>query len=196
MFLEEIMNILEERILKDGYILDDNIVKVDSFLNHQLDIKFLSQLTDIIKEHFKDKKINKILTIEASGIALASLLSEKFDYAPVVFAKKQKNKNLGTDVYESHVKSFTTDKEYRVTVSKKFLSEDDHILVVDDFLAEGNALKGLIDISNQSGATIEGIAVAVEKGFQEGGKIIRDAGYDLLSLAIIDSISGGEIKFK
>ncbi|MGI5949242.1 xanthine phosphoribosyltransferase [Peptoniphilus sp.] len=190
------MNILEERILKDGYILDDNIVKVDSFLNHQLDIKFLSQLTDIIKEHFKDKKINKILTIEASGIALASLLSEKFDYAPVVFAKKQKNKNLGTDVYESHVKSFTTDKEYRVTVSKKFLSEDDHILVVDDFLAEGNALKGLIDISNQSGATIEGIAVAVEKGFQEGGKIIRDAGYDLLSLAIIDSISGGEIKFK
>lgn len=190
------MNILEEKILKDGYILDENIIKVDSFLNHQLDIKFLSELADIIKDYFKDKKINKILTIEASGIALATMLSEKFDYAPVVFAKKQKNKNLGKDVFESHVKSFTTDKEYRVTVSKKFLSPDDNLLIVDDFLAEGNALKGLIAIAKQSGSNIEGIAVAVEKGFQEGGKIIRNEGHDLLSLAIIDSIENGEIKFK
>lgn len=190
------MNILEKRILKDGYILDDDIIKVNSFLNHKLDIKFLKELAKIIKDYFKDKNINKILTIEASGIALATLISEEFDYAPVVFAKKQKNKNLGKDLYESHVKSFTTDKEYRVTVSKKFLSEDDHLLIVDDFLAEGNALKGLIDISDQAGAKIEGISVAVEKGFQDGGKIIRDMGYDLLSLAIIDSINSGEIKFK
>lgn len=190
------MNILEKRILKDGYILDDNVIKVDSFLNHQLDIKFLSELAEIVKDYFKDKNINKILTIEASGIAFATLISEKFDYAPVVFAKKQKNKNLGDNLYESHVKSFTTDKEYRVAVSKKFLSEDDNILIIDDFLAEGNALKGLIDISNQAGATIEGISVAVEKGFQDGGKIIREMGYDLLSLAIIDSIDNREIKFK
>lgn len=190
------MKLLEDRIEKDGYILDENIIKVDSFLNHQLDIKFLAELSDEVYKHFKDKGINKILTIEASGIAFASVLSEKFGYLPVVFAKKQKTKNIGGDIYESKVKSFTTDKEYNVTVSKKFLNAGDKLLLIDDFLAEGNALKGLIDIAKQSGAEVCGISVAVEKGFQEGGKLIREEGHDLLSLAIIDSIDNGEFTFR
>ncbi|RVU55052.1 xanthine phosphoribosyltransferase [Anaerosphaera multitolerans] len=189
------MKLLEERIKKDGYILNGNIIKVDSFLNHQLDIEFLSQLSEAIYQHFKDKDINKILTIEASGIALATVLSQKFNYVPVVFAKKQKNKNLGTDVYQSLVKSFTTDKEYTVTVSKKYLNENDNLIIIDDFLAEGNALKGLIDVANQAGSKVSGISVAVEKGFQEGGKIIRDMGYDLLSLAVIKSIENEQFQF-
>lgn len=190
------MKLLEDRIKKDGYILGENIIKVDSFLNHQLDIKFLSELSEEIYNHFKDRGINKILTIEASGIALATVVSEKFGYLPVVFAKKQKTKNIGGDLYESKVQSFTTDKEYTVTVSKKFLNKDDKLLLIDDFLAEGNALKGLVSIAEQSGAKVEGISVAVEKGFQEGGKIIREEGYDLLSLAIIESIDNGEFTFR
>lgn len=190
------MKLLEDRIKKDGYILGENIIKVDSFLNHQLDIKFLSELSEEVYNHFKDRGINKILTIEASGIALATVVSEKFGYLPVVFAKKQKTKNIGGDVYESKVQSFTTDKEYTVTVSKKFLSEGDKLLLIDDFLAEGNALNGLISIAEQSGAKVEGVSVAVEKGFQEGGKIIREEGYDLLSLAIIESIDNGEFTFR
>ncbi|EGY80115.1 xanthine phosphoribosyltransferase [Peptoniphilus indolicus] len=190
------MKLLEDRIEKDGYILGENIIKVDSFLNHQLDIKFLSELSEEVYNHFKDRGINKILTIEASGIALATVVSEKFGYLPVVFAKKQKTKNIGGDVYESKVQSFTTDKEYTVTVSKKFLNEGDKLLLIDDFLAEGNALNGLISIAEQSGAKVEGVSVAVEKGFQEGGKIIREEGYDLLSLAIIESIDNGEFTFR
>lgn len=190
------MKLLEDRIKKDGYILGENIIKVDSFLNHQLDIKFLSELSEEVYNHFKDRGINKILTIEASGIALATVVSEKFGYLPVVFAKKQKTKNIGGDVYESKVQSFTTDKEYTVTVSKKFLNEGDKLLLIDDFLAEGNALNGLISIAEQSGAKVEGVSVAVEKGFQEGGKIIREEGYDLLSLAIIESIDNGEFTFR
>lgn len=189
------MNLLEERIKKDGYILNENIIKVDSFLNHQLDIKFLSELSEEIYQYFKGRNINKILTIEASGIALATVLSQKFDYIPVVFAKKQKNKNIGDEVYQSLVKSFTTDKEYTVTVSKRFLNEEDNLLIIDDFLAEGNALKGLIDVANQAGSKISGVSVAVEKGFQDGGKIIRSMGYDLLSLAIIKNIDNGEFNF-
>lgn len=190
------MKLLEDRIKKDGYILGENIIKVDSFLNHQLDIKFLSELSEEVYNHFKDRGINKILTIEASGIALATVVSEKFGYLPVVFAKKQKTKNIGGDVYESKVQSFTTDKEYTVTVSKKFLNKGDKLLLIDDFLAEGNALNGLISIAEQSGAKVEGVSVAVEKGFQEGGKIIREEGYDLLSLAIIESIDNGEFTFR
>ncbi|MBS6610170.1 MAG: xanthine phosphoribosyltransferase [Peptoniphilus harei] len=189
------MKLLEDRIIKDGRILDGNIVKVDSFLNHQLDIELLDKLAEEMAIHFKDKKINKILTIEASGIALATVASKHFDNAKVVFCKKQKTLNIGDDIYESKVESFTTKKNYTITVSKRFLSEEDNILIIDDFLAEGNALKGLIDVANQSGSKISGISVAIEKGFQDGGKIIRDMGYDLLSLAIIDSISDGEIKF-
>ena len=189
------MSLLEERILKDGRILDGNIIKVDSFLNHQLDIEFLNKLGQEIYEHFKDKNINKILTIEASGIALATVVSQAFSYIPVVFAKKQKTSNIGDDLYQSVVKSYTSNKEYNVTVSKRYLSSDDNLLIIDDFLAEGNALKGLIDVANQAGCEIEGLSVAVEKGFQDGGKIIRDMGYDLLSLAIIKTIENGKFEF-
>lgn len=189
------MKLLEERIVKDGYILDGNIVKVDSFLNHQLDIAFLSKLGEEIHNHFKERKINKILTIEASGIALATVVSQHFDNIPVVFAKKQKTSNIGNEVYQSLVKSYTSNKEYNVTVSKKYLSENDNLLIIDDFLAEGNALKGLIDVANQANCHIEGLSVAVEKGFQDGGKIIREMGYDLLSLAIIKSIENNRFEF-
>ena len=170
------MKLLEERIINDGRILDGNIVKVDSFLNHQLDIKFLDKLAEEMAVYFKDKKINKILTIEASGIALATVASKHFDDAMVVFCKKQKTLNIGNDVYESKVESYTTKKNYTITVSKRFLSPEDNLLIIDDFLAEGNALKGLIDVSKQAGATISGVSVAIEKGFQDGGKIIRDMG--------------------
>ncbi len=189
------MKLLEQRIKQDGYILNDNIVKVDSFLNHQLDIRFLSSLGEEVYRYFREKKITKILTIEASGIAFATVIAERFNYIPVVFAKKQKTKNIGSDLFEENVKSYTTDKEYTVTVSKKFLSPDDKILIVDDFLAEGNAMKGLIGIAKQSGASIEGLSVAIEKSFQPGGDMIRSEGYDLLSLARIQSIENGEITF-
>lgn len=190
------MKLLEERIKKDGRILPGNIVKVDSFLNHQLDIKFLEELGREIYEHFKDRKINKILTIEASGIALATLASQNFGGVPVLFAKKEKHKNIGTDLYTAEVKSYTSSKEYRVAVSKKYLDKNDRILIIDDFLAEGQALRGLINIANQADAEICGLSVAVEKGFQKGGDKLREEGYDLLSLAIIDSINKGEIIFR
>lgn len=190
------MKLLEERIKKDGRILPGNIVKVDSFLNHQLDIKFLEELGQEIYEHFKDRKINKILTIEASGIALATLASQKFGGVPVLFAKKEKHKNIGTDLYTAEVKSYTSNKEYKVAVSKKYLDKNDRILIIDDFLAEGQALRGLINIAKQADAEICGLSVAVEKGFQKGGDKLREEGYDLLSLAIIDSINKGEIIFR
>lgn len=189
------MKLLEDRIIKDGRILDGNIVKVDSFLNHQLDIEFLSKLGEEIHEYFKGRNINKILTIEASGIALATVVSQSFGNIPVVFAKKQKTSNIGNDVYQTLVKSYTSNKEYNVTVSKKYLSPDDNLLILDDFLAEGNALKGLIEVAKQARCHIEGLSVAVEKGFQDGGKIIRDMGYDLLSLAIIKTIENGTFEF-
>lgn len=189
------MKLLTKRIKEDGYILGDDIIKVDSFLNHQLDIRFLSSLGEEIYRYFRDRDITKILTIEASGIALATVIAERFNYIPVVFAKKQKTKNIGSDLFEESVKSYTTDKEYMVTVSKKFLSPEDRILIVDDFLAEGNAMKGLIGLANQSGAKIEGLSVAIEKSFQPGGDLIRGMGYDLLSLARIESIENGEIHF-
>lgn len=190
------MKLLEEKIKREGRILEGNIIKVDSFLNHQLDISFLRELGKEIKDYFKDRKINKILTIEASGIALATLAALAFDDIPVLFCKKQKTSNIGSHIYESKVKSYTAHKEYTITVSKKFLGPEDHLLIIDDFLAEGNALQGLIDVATQAGASVEGIAVAIEKGFQEGGNIIRSKGYDLLSLAIIDSIDGENITFR
>ena len=190
------MKLLEERIKKDGRILPGNIVKVDSFLNHQLDIKFLEKLGLEMYEYFKDKKINKILTIEASGIALATVASQSFGGVPVLFAKKEKHKNIGNDLYTAEVKSYTSNKEYKVTVSKKYLDKKDRILIIDDFLAEGQALRGLINIAKQADAELCGLSVAVEKGFQKGGDKLREEGYDLLSLAIIDSINKGEIIFR
>lgn len=190
------MKLLEDRIIKDGKILEGDIVKVDSFLNHQLDIKFLNTLAEDVAKYFKNKKINKILTIEASGIAFATVISENMNYIPVVFSKKKKTLNIGDSLWQSHVKSYTTKKDYMISVSKEFIGKDDNLLIVDDFLAEGNALRGLIDISKKAGANIEGISVAVEKGYQGGGDYVRKLGYDLYSLAIIDSIENGKFSFK
>lgn len=190
------MKLLEDRIIKDGKILEGDIIKVDSFLNHQLDIKFLNTLAEDVAKYFKNKNINKILTIEASGIAFATVISENMNYIPVVFSKKKKTLNIGDSLWQSHVKSYTTKKDYMISVSKEFIGKDDSLLIVDDFLAEGNALRGLIDISKKAGANIEGISVAVEKGYQGGGDYVRKLGYDLYSLAIIDSIENGKFSFK
>ena len=190
------MKLLEDRIIKDGKILEGDIIKVDSFLNHQLDIKFLNTLAEDVAKFFKNKNINKILTIEASGIAFATVISENMNYIPVVFSKKKKTLNIGDSLWQSHVKSYTTKKDYMISVSKEFIGKDDNLLIVDDFLAEGNALRGLIDISKKAGANIEGISVAVEKGYQGGGDYVRKLGYDLYSLAIIDSIENGKFSFK
>lgn len=190
------MKLLEDRIIKDGKILEGDIIKVDSFLNHQLDIKFLNTLAEDVAKYFKNKNINKILTIEASGIAFATVISENMNYIPVVFSKKKKTLNIGDSLWQSHVKSYTTKKDYMISVSKEFIGKDDNLLIVDDFLAEGNALRGLIDISKKAGANIEGISVAVEKGYQGGGDYVRKFGYDLYSLAIIDSIENGKFSFK
>lgn len=190
------MKLLEDRIIKDGKILEGDIVKVDSFLNHQLDIKFLNTLAEDVAKYFKNKNINKILTIEASGIAFATVISENMNYIPVVFSKKKKTLNIGDSLWQSHVKSYTTKKDYMISVSKEFIGKDDNLLIVDDFLAEGNAIRGLIDISKKAGANIEGISVAVEKGYQGGGDYVRKLGYDLYSLAIIDSIENGKFSFK
>ncbi|MDO5713388.1 MAG: xanthine phosphoribosyltransferase [Tissierellia bacterium] len=190
------MKLLEEKILKSGEIKEGNIVKVDSFLNHRLDVEFLDMMGKEIYEHFKEKGINKILTIEASGIALAVITAKYFGNIPVVFAKKAKSANIADEVYSSKIESFTYKKNYTVTVSKQFLDSRDHLLVLDDFLAEGNALRGLIDVAEQAGAEVCGLTVGIEKGFQKGGDQIRANGYDLLSLAIIDKITDGVITFR
>ena len=189
------MKLLEQRILKDGIVKPGNILKVDSFLNHQIDIKLMNEIGKEMKEIFKDKKITKILTIEASGIAIASIVAQYFD-VPVLFAKKAKSQNLDGDLYTSVVRSFTYGKDYTITVSKKFITNEDHVLIVDDFLAVGSAMKGLIDVCEQAGATVEGIGIMVEKGFQEGGKYLRENGYDLHSMAVVDSMEDGIIKFR
>ncbi|WP_071026671.1 xanthine phosphoribosyltransferase [Peptoniphilus raoultii] len=190
------MKLLEDKIKKDGKILAGDIIKVDSFLNHQLDINFLNKLAEDIASHFKEKKITKILTIEASGIALATVLSAHIAYIPVVFCKKQKTLNIGDNIWQSHVKSFTTKKEYKITVSKEFLNENDEIIIIDDFLSEGNALKGMIELANMAGAKIKGVSVAIEKSYLGGGDLIRSMGYNLYSQAIIKSIDKGTFEFK
>ena len=181
------MNFLEERIQKDGIVKEGNVLKVDSFLNHQMDIKLFRQMGEEWKKRFADANINKILTIEASGIGIACIAAEYFD-APVVFAKKSKSINIEGDMYIAEVESFTHKCKNQVIVSKKFLGPEDHVLIIDDFLANGCALQGLISIVTQAGATLEGIGIAVEKGFQQGGRIIRNLGYHLESLAIVESM--------
>ena len=188
------MNILEERILKEGKILPGNIVKVSGFLNHQVDVKLIKEMADMYYEHFKDKKVDKVLTIEASGIPLAYAVAERFD-VPLVFAKKAKSSNIeGT--YSTKVKSYTYGNEYSITVARELLNKGDNVLIVDDFLAIGNALRGLIDICGQSGMDIAGIAIAVEKGFQGGGDSLRQQGYDVYSLACIDRFEDEKIIFR
>ena len=182
------MNILEERILKDGIVKEGNVLKVDSFLNHQMDIALFSEMGKEWMRRFADKKINKILTIEASGIGIAAVVAMEFG-VPVVFAKKSKSINLEGEMYTAEVESFTHKNKNQVIVSKKFLDETDHVLIIDDFLANGCALQGLIQIVQQAGATVEGIGIAIEKGFQTGGQIIRNLGYHLESLAIVDGMN-------
>ena len=191
------MNFLEERIIKDGIVKEGNVLKVDSFLNHQMDVKLFRQMGEEFKKRFADKPINKILTVEASGIGIACIVAECFD-VPVVFAKKAKSINIDGDMYIAEVESFTHKCKNQVIVSKKFLSENDHVLIIDDFLANGCALQGLISIINQAGGTVEGIGIAIEKGFQNGGNIIRNLGYQLESLAIVDSMDAatGTVKFR
>ena len=191
------MNFLEERIVKDGIVKEGNVLKVDSFLNHQMDISLFNQMGAEFKKRFEGKNINKILTIEASGIGIACVAAMLFN-VPVVFAKKAKSINIDGDMYIAEVESFTHKCKNQVIVSKKFLSENDHVLIIDDFLANGCALQGLISIINQAGGTVEGIGIAIEKGFQNGGNIIRNLGYQLESLAIVDSMDAatGTVKFR
>ena len=191
------MNFMEERIREEGRVKEGNVLKVDSFLNHQMDIDLFERMGREFKERFKDKHINKILTIEASGIGIACITARYFG-VPVVFAKKSHSINIDGDVYMAEVESFTHMCTNRVIVSKKFLSEGDRVLIIDDFLANGCALKGLIAITEAAGAEVEGIGIAIEKGFQPGGEVIRDMGYDLQSLAIVDGMDAesGEVIFR
>lgn len=191
------MNFLEERIVKDGIVKDGNVLKVDSFLNHQMDIELFDQMGAEFKKRFADRPINKILTIEASGIGIACVVAQHFG-VPVVFAKKSKSINIEGEMYTAEVESFTHKCKNQVIVAKKFLSEDDHVLIIDDFLANGCALQGLIQIVKSAGGTVEGIGIAIEKGFQSGGTVIRNLGYRLESLAIVDGMdaSTGEITFR
>ncbi|MBP1559007.1 MAG: xanthine phosphoribosyltransferase [Oscillospiraceae bacterium] len=182
------MNCLEERILKDGVVKPGNVLKVDSFLNHQMDVALLDEMGKEFKRRFADKTITKILTIEASGIAIACSAARYFNNVPVVFAKKSKSINIDGDMYVATVESFTHKNVNQVVVSKRYLNEGDHVLIIDDFLANGCALQGLISIAESAGAKVEGIGIAVEKGFQIGGKVIRNMGYHLESLAIVDSM--------
>ena len=192
------MKILEERILKDGAVRPGNVLKVDCFLNHQMDISLFQEMGKEWKRLFEGVNINKILTIEASGIGIASIVSTYFGNVPVVFAKKSESLNVDGEVYRTKVESFTKKRVYDVFVSKKYLSPDDHILIIDDFLANGAALNGLIDLVTSAGATVEGIGIAIEKGFQPGGDLIRSKGVHLESVAIVDKLDAetGEIAFR
>lgn len=191
------MKLLEERIQKDGILKEGNVLKVDSFLNHQMDITLLQEMGKEWKRIFGDVTINKILTIEASGIGIAAIAAQYFQ-APVVFAKKSQSINLDGSVYSTKIESFTHKRQYDVIVSKKYLSPKDHILIIDDFLANGCAVNGLIDIIEASGATLEGVGIAIEKGFQEGGRILRERGVRVESLAIVDGMDAesGKIYFR
>lgn len=191
------LNFLEERIIKDGVVKPGNVLKVDSFLNHQMDIELLDEIGKEFHRRFKDANITKVLTIEASGIAIAYPVAKEFG-VPLVFAKKSKSINIDGDMYVADVESFTHKNKNQVIVSKKFLSSADRILIVDDFLANGCALQGLISIAESAGAQIEGLGIAIEKGFQIGGRVIRNLNYRLESLAIVDGMNAetGEITFR
>ena len=191
------MNFLEERIAKDGVVKPGNVLKVDSFLNHQMDPRLMVQMAEEFKRRFAGKPLNKILTIEASGIGIAAFVALVFD-APLVFAKKSKSINIDGEMYVAEVESFTHKNKNQVIVSNKFLSAEDHVLIIDDFLANGCALQGLIQIAESAGATVEGCGIAIEKGFQIGGRVIRNLGYQLESLAIVDAMDAetGTITFR
>ena len=191
------MDLLKERIRRDGTIKKGNVLKVDSFLNHQMDIGLMNEIGKEFKRRFEGKNITKILTIEASGIGIACIVAQYFN-VPVVFAKKTQSINIDGEVYSTKIESFTHKKVYDVIVSKRFLSEEDHVLIIDDFLANGCALLGLLDILNSAGATVEGIGIVIENGFQDGGERIRQMGIQLESLAIVESMDDekGTIVFR
>ena len=190
------MKILEDKILKEGKVFPGNVLKVDSFLNHQIDVDLIDRLGEAFYEKYKNKNITKVLTIEASGIAIACATARLLE-VPVVFAKKTQSLNIGNDVYVTRVSSFTHGRDYDVTVSRNYLTKEDIVLLVDDFLAIGNAMKGLIEICDQAGAGIAGIGICIEKGFQKGGADLRQMGYDVTSLAIVDGMEDdGTINFR
>ena len=191
------MNFLEERIVKDGIAKEENVLKVDSFLNHQMDISLLEQIGQEFYRRFQDRPVTKVLTIESSGIAIAYPVAKAFG-VPMVFAKKSKSINLDGEVYSAEVVSFSGKKTNTVIVSKKFLCPEDHVLIIDDFLANGSALQGLISIVESADATVEGLGIAIEKGFQDGGYRIRNLGYHLESLAIVDAMDAesGTVTFR
>lgn len=193
-----LLKLLEDRIVKDGIVKPGNVLKVDSFLNHQMDISLFNDMGKEFKRLFNDTPINKILTIEASGIGIACVAAQYFDNVPVVFAKKSQTVNIDGEVYSTKIESFTHKRVYDVILSKKYLSSKDHVLIIDDFLANGCALNGLLDIAQKAGATVEGVGIAVEKGFQCGGELIRQKGIRVESLAIIESMDAdsGNIVFK
>ena len=191
------MNFLEERIMKDGAVKPGNVLKVDSFLNHQMDIALMEEIGREFKRRFADKKITKVLTIETSGIGIAAFVAKEFG-VPMVFAKKSKSINIDGEMLVAEVESFTHKNKNQVIVSKRFLTEEDHLLIIDDFLANGCALMGLIQIAGTAGASVEGLGIVIEKGFQTGGQIIRNLGYHLESLAIVDAMDAetGAITFR
>ena len=191
------MNFLEERIAKDGIVKSGNVLKVDSFLNHQMDISLMEEIGKEFKRRFNGKTVTRVLTIEASGIGIAAFVAKEFG-VPMVFAKKSKSVNIDGDMYVAEVESFTHKNRNQVIVSKKFLNADDHVLIIDDFLANGCALQGLIAIAEAAGATVEGLGIVIEKGFQIGGRVIRNLGYHLESLAIVDAMDAetGTITFR
>jgi xanthine phosphoribosyltransferase len=189
------MELVKSRILRDGKVKDEQIIKVDGFLNHRIDIDLMDEISREFYRLFRHEKITKVITIEASGIAIACFTALQF-HVPLVFAKKSESKNIDGEVYVTTVTSFTRGRDYTVILEKKYLSADDRILIIDDILATGKAQRGLLDISSQAGAAVAGIGVVIEKGFQGGGDELRKEGYNVQSLAIIDSMRDGTVKFR
>lgn len=190
------MELLKDRISKDGKVIEDRILKVDNFINHQLDVELFNEIGKEFKNRFKNKEISKILTVETSGIGIACIVAQHFGNVPVVFAKKHSGINMDTDNYEAKVYSFTKETEYTIKVSKKYVNKEDNILIIDDFLASGSAMTGLMDICKQAGATIDGIGIVIEKSFQGGRELIEKEGIQLESLAIIEDLKNGKVVFK
>lgn len=190
------MELLKQRIMQDGICIGDDVLKVDNFLNHQIDVALLNEMGKEFSRRFADKKVTKILTVEASGIAVACLAAQHFGNVPVVFAKKQEASNLSDGVYASNVFSFTKNKNYTVRVDKKYISPEDSVLILDDFLANGNAALGLIDIVHQAGAEVVGVGAVIEKGFQPGRKLLEEKGYQVEALAIVETIKNGQLTLK
>lgn len=189
------MELLKNKIIKEGTVIEDKILKVDNFLNHQLDVNLFNEMGKEFKKRFKDKKITKILTVESSGIAIACIAAQYFN-VPVVFAKKHSGNNMDKDTYEAGVYSFTKQKDYKIQVSKKYINDEDKVLIIDDFLASGSAISGLIEIVESANGVVQGVGIVIEKHFQNGRKIIENKNIQLESLAIVDSMIEGKVIFK